>query len=72
MKTVYRYYCLYRPPMPGSVPMKDLDRVEDFGYPMSCGDRKAWGCVDYTRELTEKEISDYELVASKDNPLLAK
>lgn len=69
MKIVYRYYCRFRPPMPGAIPKNGLEGVADFDYPQSFDGVSAWGYVEYNRELTEKEISDYELVASKNNPL---
>ena len=60
----YKYYCVHRPPMPGAIPnrgiieIKDNDRRERMeGSPCD-----VWGYVVYDRELTEKEISDYELL----------
>ena len=66
---VYRYYCSYRPPMPGAIPRKGLVRVASYDYKQSISGRGAWGFVEYDRELTEKEIVDYELWASVNNPL---
>lgn len=61
MKT-YRYYCLYRPPMPGTIPrgaiaikdFGDKQRVEEIG-------RDAWGYAEFQRELTDHEVLDFEL-----------
>lgn len=59
----YSYYCCYRPPMPGGIPkgVVGVDytekTIEDTGGHV----RHVWGTVDYDRELTDKEISDYEL-----------
>ena len=67
---LYRYYCRMRPPMPGSVPRDGLDRVYSFDTRESVNGVEAWGFAEYTRELTEKEIADYELVACKGNPFI--
>ncbi len=68
MKTVSKYYVLYRPPMPGSVPREGLYRVECFDdrTEVEPGIR-AWGFVEYIRELTEKEVSEYELKPAKED-----
>ena len=67
---LYRYYCRMRPPMPGAIPRDGLDRVYSFDTRKSINGVDAWGFVEYTRELTEKEIVDYELVACKGNPFI--
>lgn len=69
MKTLYRYYCPFRPPMPGAVPMKDLEHAVMWDWPQSFDGVSSWGYVEYTRCLTDKEVDDYELIASKNNPL---
>ncbi|MEG0985022.1 MAG: hypothetical protein RSK76_01460 [Clostridia bacterium] len=63
MCQLYRYYTLYRPPMPGAVPKEGLKRA--YGYdtrqlviPIN---KWAWGYVEYDRPLSDKEISVYEL-----------
>lgn len=62
MKTIYRYYCLYRPPMPGSIPSGSIHvHCYDFRQPVPESGREAWGYAEYTRELSPKEIQDYEL-----------
>lgn len=66
---VYRYYCQYRPPMPGSIPRKGLVHVADYDYPQSFNGISAWGIAEYDRPLDKSEISDYELAPSKNNPL---
>ena len=69
MKTVYRYYLRFRPPMPGAIPRDGLDRAFSYDYPQSFDGKSAWGFAEYTRPLTQKEIEDYELFAASGNPL---
>ena len=66
---VYRYYCRFRPPMPGGIPRKGLVNTGEYDYPQTFGGVSAWGFAEYDRELTAKEIDDYELAPSKNNPL---
>lgn len=66
---VWRYYTEYRPPMPGAIPREGLVRAYSYDYKQSFNGRGAWGFAEYSRELTEKEISDYELWPSRNNPL---
>ena len=66
---VYRYYCKYRPPVPGSIPKAGLHQIADFDYPQSFNGIGCWGWAEYTRELTPEEIANYELAASPNNPL---
>lgn len=66
---VYRYYCRFRPPMPGAIPREGLEHVASFDYPQSFNGVGCWGWAEYRRPLTDKEINDYELVESKNNPL---
>ena len=56
---MYSYYMVMRPAMPGAMPKAGLLEIVD--------DTK-WGyCrLDYDRELTPKEISDYELRPAKE------
>lgn len=71
MKTVYRYYTPYRPPMPGAVPRDGLDRVVCYDERMAIGNSiYAYGYAEYFRPLTDQEISDYELATSPNNPLI--
>ena len=70
MKTVYRYYTPFRPPLPGAVPRQELDRVWCYDSRQNVGNGVcAYGFAEYFRPLTEKEISDYELKPSPNNPL---
>lgn len=59
----FRYYCLYRPPMPGAVPRGCIE-LEDFGerkviLEMDC---MAWGWVEYDHPLTKSQVEAYELL----------
>ena len=65
----YRYYCPHRPPMPGAIPKRDLTHVANFDWPQSFNGVGCWGWAEYSRPLTDKEIEDYELAASNNNPL---
>ena len=71
LKPVYMYYCPMRPPMPGAVPRDGLEYVHEYDsrIGVSLIGRMVWGYAVYSRELTEKEVSDYELIPSPDNPL---
>lgn len=70
MKTiVYRYYCKFRPPMPGAIPRRGLVRVYSYDYKQSFDGVGAWGFAEYESPLTEQEINAYELYESKNNPL---
>lgn len=70
MKTiVYRYYCRFRPPMPGAIPRQSLVRVGIYDYKQSIGGVGAWGFAEYDRPLTAREIEDYELADGQNNPL---
>ena len=70
MKIVYRYYTPYRTPMPGAVPRDGLDRVWCYDTRQNVGNGiSAYGYAEYIRPMTDKEISDYELAPSPNNPL---
>lgn len=69
VKKVYRYYCPFRPPMPGAIPRRGLVRTCEYDYKQCIGGVGAWGFAEYDRQLTEQEVSDYELVEGKNNPL---
>lgn len=60
----FRYYCPARPPMPGAVP-RGATRVEysddEYMIDEQGHTRKAWGFVEYDRQLSDKEVDDYEL-----------
>ena len=66
---VWRYYCRFRPPMPGGIPRDGITNMASFDWPQSFNGVGCWGWVEYDRPLTEKEISDYELAGSENNPL---
>ena len=66
---VYRYYCQFRPPMPGAIPRDGLENIADFDYPQSFNGISAWGWAEYSRPLSDDEIYHYELAASPNNPL---
>ena len=40
---VYRYYCQFRPPMPGAIPRDGLVHTADFDYKQSFNGIGAWG-----------------------------
>ena len=65
----YRYYCKYRPPMPGAIPHSGITNLAMFDWPQTFDGIGCWGWVEYSRELTQKEVNEYELVASRNNPL---
>ena len=60
---MYAYYCTQRPPMLGAIPrdvqdIEDIEHmVEDLGGHLIYAYARIW----YDRELTDEEISDYEL-----------
>lgn len=61
---MYRYWLISRPAMPGTVPTRNLERIENFdrrAYDENAG-REVWGYVEYSEPLTEKQVSEYELV----------
>lgn len=69
-KIVYRYYCQFRPPMPGAIPRHNLDHVGFYDTRQNVGNGiSAWGYAEYTEPLTHEEVHDYELTASPNNPL---
>lgn len=68
--TVYRYYCRFRPPMPGAIPRRGLVRVYSYDQKQSFDGIGSWGFAEYEEPLTEQEIRAYELEPSKNNPLV--
>lgn len=63
MKT-YRYYCIARPPMIGGLPHRELWEAEAFTERRYIPeiDKMACGWVEFTEELTPREVSDYKLI----------
>lgn len=62
MHKIYRYAMLMRPPQLGACPMDGLVSCscEEFVAPSG---HHAWGWLRYNRQLTQKEVDDYELEA---------
>lgn len=59
-----RYYSIMRPVGPGTFPKEGVVMIQNYDsrkYVEEIG-REAWGCIDYARELDEKEAASYELV----------
>lgn len=60
----YRYWLTLRPAMPGTVPSRNLEKIENFDS-RTCNEdagREVWGYVEYSEPLTDKQIFDYELI----------
>ena len=64
---MYKYYSSLRPVSIGTYPKLGFQgfRNYDWRKPTSAGD--AWGEIYYNRELTEKEIRDYDLIPDEEN-----
>ena len=62
MKT-WSYYATQRWPVPGAIPREGLLSTYDFDERkyIPTIEKRAYGYAIYNRQLTEKEISDYEL-----------
>lgn len=72
---LYKYYSTQRPVDIGTFPRPPLnapDEIVNFDkrIPIEGEAFLAWGYLTYTRPLSEKDISDYELRPSRDNPRL--
>lgn len=59
MKREFVYGMRLRPPAPGAIPKADLNEVsfDEITTP----DRHYWGTATYDRELTDEEVSEYEM-----------
>lgn len=60
-----RYYSTQRPVAPGSYPCKDsVVEIHNFDNRTFCEKigTEAWGYIEYSCELPEKEAAEYELV----------
>jgi len=63
---LYKYYSTQRPVAPGTFPTPDRNAPDeivnyDQRVPVEGGAFLAWGHLAYTKPLTEKQVSDYEL-----------
>ena len=72
---LYKYYSTQRPVDVGTFPKPPRnapDEIVNYGQrvPVESGAFQAWGHLTYTRPLTERQIADYELRPSRDNPRL--
>ena len=63
----YRYYMTQRPFMPGAQPYDGLIGHEDLDPYVTVPEigRQAWTMLTYDRELTDKELRDYELTPDR-------
>ena len=61
-----RYYSIMRPVSIGTYPRKGAVEIVNFDYRQHVDEigRKAWGYIDYDRELSPEEAADYELVVA--------
>lgn len=60
-----KYYSVERPVTPGSFPRKDLvQNICNFDQKTFCKEigTEAWGYVEYSEALSEKEAYEYELI----------
>lgn len=68
----YRYYSTQRPVDLGTFPKTEAgpEHIENYDkrIPVENGRFEAWGHLDYSAPLTEKQAEDYELRAAFDNP----
>lgn len=61
-----RYYLTQRPPAPGAIPAgaRAVADYDEPAYIHSIG-KTVHGWAEYDRELTDREIEDYELVPER-------
>lgn len=62
-----RYFSTQRPVGPGTFPKEGAQEIHNYDsrtYVEAIG-REAWGYIEYSRELSEKEQQEYELVKEK-------
>ena len=74
---LYKYYSTQRPVDIGTFPKpagNAPDEIVNYDQrvPVEGGAFLAWGHLTYTRPLSEKDMADYELRPSKDNPAVGK
>lgn len=70
---LYQYYSTQRPVDIGTFPKPPHNAPDEIAnydqrIPVEGGAFRAWGHLTYTKPLTEKQVSDYELRPAKDNP----
>lgn len=58
-----KYYSRMRPVSPGTYPRGGVSEIVNFDYKQLCEEiqTEAWGYIEYDRELSQKEVEDYEL-----------
>lgn len=63
----YKYYWLYRPLGPGSIPKQNLIEIQNFDQQtyIEYIDHDVWGYAVYSQELSESDIKNYELCDSR-------
>ena len=74
---LYKYYSTQRPVDVGTFPKPPHNAPDeiinyDQRVPVEGGAFLAWGHLTYTRPLSEKDMADYELRPSKDNPAVGR
>ena len=74
---LYKYYSTQRPVDIGTFPKPSHNAPDeivnyDQRVPVEGGEFLAWGHLTYTRPLSEKDMADYELRPSRDNPAVGK
>jgi len=57
--TTYTYYFRLRPPSPGCQPKNGLINISSDS--ITHNNREYWGYAEYSRELTDKELYEYDL-----------
>lgn len=59
-----RYYSTQRPVAPGTYPKRGCQKIMNFDDRIHIDEigKEAWGYIDYDRELTPQETSNYELI----------
>lgn len=60
--TIYRYFTIDRPPMPGGVPRENMVRCEAYDEPTrNPSHGNVWGYVDYSAPLSAGQEYEWEL-----------
>lgn len=59
-----KYYSIMRPVSIGTYPRNGVENIVNFDHRQFCPEiqREAWGCIEYSRELSQKEAAGYELI----------